>query len=103
MEDWQIQSGFYIVFKSDPDAKYTLVIKNEKESKTVDLNKIKSTNQKSLMGYIKSINGQNVKKAGMYLKRKGFKAFVRRIRRGPQDEKVSYNTYFHLHEPTKET
>ena len=102
MEDWQIQSGFYIVFKSDPDAKYTLVIKNEKESKTVDLNKIKSTNQKSLMGYIKSINGQNVKKAGMYLKRKGFKAFVRRIRRGPQDEKVSYNTYFHLHEPTKE-
>lgn len=101
-DEYRKSSGYYIVFRSDENESYTLIIENEKETRKIPLKNSMNMSAVGLSSYITKINGKNIRRAGSFIRRKGLRQFIKRITKGVVREPIDYNQWAQTHRPTKE-
>lgn len=101
-DEFRKNSGYYIVFHSEPKEKYKLIIENNKETREIKLSSAMNASATGIAGYIAKINGKNIRKAGSYIRRNGFRQFVKRLRKVVERDQIDYNVWAKNHSATAE-
>ncbi len=95
LEEQHSNCGFYIVFTGNKDEKYSLELSTPSDTIQIGLNQY-YRHTSGVMKVVQSLSLQRVRKAGSYLKRNGFKKFVRRIVKGNEAARMDYDTWAKL-------
>lgn len=89
--------GFMITYPAENKNKYYLIVQTNTFKKKIDLSKV---NYESFFAkikrYIRMINGENIKKGVVYLKKYGFVKFLKRVKHGPSNQ-LTYADWFEQH------
>lgn len=93
IEDCQKACGFQISFPLSQGKKYSLNFVSATDNLIVPLKKSYSAKIKLLGSYILNINPENIKKAGIYLKRNGMKGFLKRLKYGVSPYTSNYSDW----------
>lgn len=101
VEEYDKYCGFTIEFFGQKDTDYFLILETSDEKIKIDLNKVlisKFVRIKALVkSYILSMSIENIKKGFTYLKKYGFKKFIKRALQGPNAGQISYHEWFENH------
>lgn len=93
IEDSQKACGFQISFPLSRGKKYSVNFVSATDNLIVPLKKSYSAKIKLLGSYILNINPENIKKAGIYLKRNGMKGFLKRLKYGVSPYTSNYSDW----------
>lgn len=85
--------GFQISFSLLQGQKYYINFISKSSSKKVMLKKRTHSRIRLLRSYILNVNPENIKKAGIYLKRNGMKGFLKRLRYGVSPYTSNYSDW----------